>query len=91
MIRESLIEKRLVAAVKSAGGVAYKFTSPARSGVPDRIVILPGGRVTFVEVKSPGGCISEIQKVEIARLRSLGCRVVVVHDSDGIERVLCQA
>ncbi len=51
--RESLIEKHLVAEVKKAGGVAFKFVSPGRRSVPDRIVLLPGGRIVFVECKSP--------------------------------------
>jgi Holliday junction resolvase len=52
--RESLIEKHLVAEVKKAGGVAFKFVSPGRRSVPDRIVLLPGGRLVFVECKAPG-------------------------------------
>ncbi len=51
--RENLIEKHLVAEVKKAGGVAFKFVSPGRRSVPDRIVLLPGGRIIFVECKSP--------------------------------------
>ncbi|MDI5754298.1 VRR-NUC domain-containing protein, partial [Salmonella enterica subsp. enterica serovar Montevideo] len=47
--RENLIEKHLVAEVKKAGGVAYKFISPGHRSVPDRIVLLPGGRIVFVE------------------------------------------
>ena len=47
--RESIIEKHLVAEVKKAGGRAYKFVSPGRRSVPDRIVLLPGGRLVFVE------------------------------------------
>lgn len=50
--RESLIEKHLVAEVKKAGGVAFKFVSPGRRSVPDRIVLLPGGRLVFVECKA---------------------------------------
>lgn len=41
-IRESGVEKELVARVQGAGGEAYKFTSPGRRGVPDRLVLLPG-------------------------------------------------
>ncbi len=43
--RESLIEKHLVAEVKKAGGVAFKFVSPGHRSVPDRIVLLPGGSI----------------------------------------------
>ncbi|ECS0227396.1 VRR-NUC domain-containing protein, partial [Salmonella enterica] len=52
-VRENLIEKHLVTEVKKAGGIAYKFVSPGRRSVPDRIVLLPGGRLVFVECKAP--------------------------------------
>ena len=88
MIRESRVEKRLVDAVRAVGGFAYKWTSPGRRGVPDRLVLLPDGELVFVEVKSPGGTLSPVQRVEIDRIRSLGFRVEVVSDEDGIERVM---
>ena len=53
-MREKTIEKKLADAVKSRGGLAPKFTSPGFDGMPDRIVLLPGGRMAFVEVKAPG-------------------------------------
>ena len=62
-MRESTIEKHLVAKVKAMGGMAYKFTSPAHRGVADRVVVLPGGVVWFVELKAPGGRLSELQKI----------------------------
>ena len=49
-MREKTIEKKLADAVKSRGGLAPKFTSPGFDGMPDRIVLLPGGRMAFVEV-----------------------------------------
>lgn len=77
-VRERVIERALVEAVAAAGGVAYKFTSPARRGVPDRLIVLPGGRLFFAELKGDGGRLSKLQEVEIARLRQLGARVEVV-------------
>ena len=62
-MRESTIEKHLVAQVKAIGGMAYKFTSPAHRGVADRIVCLPDGQTWFVELKAPGGRLSELQKI----------------------------
>ena len=62
-MRESTIEKHLVTKVKAMGGMAYKFTSPAHRGVADRVVVLPGGVVWFVELKAPGGRLSELQKI----------------------------
>lgn len=71
-MKESTIEKHLVAQVKARGGAAYKFTSPAHRGVADRIVCLPDGQTWFVELKAPGGRLSELQKIfaeDMARLR----------------------
>lgn len=53
-MREKTIEKKLADAVKARGGLAPKFTSPGFDGMPDRIVLMPGGRMAFVEVKAPG-------------------------------------
>lgn len=53
-MREREVERRLVTAVKKRGGLAPKFTSPGLDGVPDRLVLLPDGRLAFVEVKAPG-------------------------------------
>lgn len=85
--RESLIEKNLVAEVKKAGGVAYKFVSPGRRSVPDRIVMLPGGRLVFVECKAPGEQPRADQLREHQRLRALGFTVVVL-DSKDLEGIL---
>ncbi|EMX1451953.1 VRR-NUC domain-containing protein [Escherichia coli] len=86
--RESLIEKHLVAEVKKAGGVAFKFVSPGRRSVPDRIVLLPGGRIVFVECKSPGKPPRPDQLRTHERLRKLGFTVVVL-DSKNLEGILC--
>ncbi|EAZ2455540.1 VRR-NUC domain-containing protein [Salmonella enterica] len=85
--RENLIEKHLVAEVKKAGGVAYKFISPGHRSVPDRIVLLPGGRIVFVECKAPGKAPRADQVREHERLRALGFTVVVV-DSKNLEGII---
>lgn len=85
--RESLIEKRLVTEVKKAGGIAYKFVSPGKRSVPDRIVLLPGGRLVFVECKAPGKPPRADQTREHKRLRALGFTVVVL-DSKNLEGIL---
>ncbi|KAI4451260.1 hypothetical protein C823_005809 [Eubacterium plexicaudatum ASF492] len=53
-MREKTIEQKFRAAVKAAGGLAVKFTSPGFDGVPDRLALLPDGKMAFVEVKAPG-------------------------------------
>ena len=51
---ESKIENKLEIEVKKRGGMALKFVSPGLAGVPDRIVLMPKGKVAFVELKAPG-------------------------------------
>ncbi len=53
-MREKTIEQKFRAAVKAAGGLAVKFTSLGFDGVPDRLALLPDGKMAFVEVKAPG-------------------------------------
>ena len=53
-MREKIIEQHLVMAVKNSGGIAPKLVSPGFDGMPDRLVLLPGGKIGFVEVKVPG-------------------------------------
>lgn len=79
------IEKLLVARVKALGGSAEKFTSPGRRSVPDRLVILPPGRVIFVELKSPGKKPTPAQLRDHERRRALGCDVRVIDNKDAID------
>ena len=51
---EKTIENKLKKAVVKRGGLCVKFVSPSFAGVPDRIVLLPGGQVAFVETKATG-------------------------------------
>ena len=75
---EREIEALLVRLVKQAGGAALKFVSPGHSGVPDRIVLLPGGDVWFVELKTRTGRLSYIQRYWQGYLRLLGCNCTVL-------------
>ena len=81
---EKTVERELVKRVKEEGGIAYKFTSPNRRSVPDRLCLLPGGNILFVECKAPGKKPTKLQAGEHERLRALGFEVVVV---DGVETV----
>jgi hypothetical protein len=74
--------------VKALGGRSYKWVSPGCSGVPDRIVILPGGRAVFVELKSEGKTSTDQQKKRQAELRALGCTVYADIDTKAKVREL---
>ncbi|MDZ7789751.1 MAG: VRR-NUC domain-containing protein [Xanthomonadales bacterium] len=87
-MREKTIEQHLVRRVRESGGLALKFTSPNRRNVPDRIVLMPGGLVVFVELKAAGRKATAAQAREHERLRSLGFWVEVLDSKDGVERFI---
>ena len=81
-IMEKDIEQALIGEIRKAGGLCLKFVSPGWSGAPDRICILPGGRVTFVELKTPGKQPRPLQVKRLSQLAELGCRTFVVDDAE---------
>lgn len=85
---EREIEKKFIDGIRRLGGQAYKWVSPGRNGVPDRIVILPGGRILFCELKTTIGRVSKLQKMQIRMLSQLGCDVRVVYGMDGVQDLL---
>lgn len=87
-IREKDVEGLLVKETRKKGGMAIKLTSPSCSGLPDRMILLPGGRIFFVELKAPGRKTRKLQDAVIAAIRRLGFRVEVVDSKDKIEEVL---
>lgn len=87
-MRERDIENYLRNQVKAQGGKAYKFTSPGNSGVPDRIVLLPGGRVAFVELKAPGKKPTALQVNQQEQIRLLGQRVEVIDSKAKVDDLL---
>tara|TARA_R100001369_G_scaffold87344_1_gene122775 strand:+ start:115 stop:390 length:276 start_codon:yes stop_codon:yes gene_type:complete len=88
MILERDIERYLVRRVKDLGGVAYKFTSPSRRGVPDRLCVFPDGISVFIECKAPGKKPTVLQTHEIERLRNLGQQVFVVDSKESIDEIV---
>ena len=87
-MREKTIEQHLVKAVKNSGGIAPKLVSPGFDGMPDRLVLLPAGKIGFVEVKAPG---KEPRPLQVARhglLRRLGFKVYVLDDTEQIGGIL---
>ncbi len=87
---EKRLEEKLVQAVKNRGGRAYKFVSPGCVGVPDRIVILPGNKIGFIEIKKPHtGKLRKTQKQELKKLTALRCKCYVLNDPLDIQSILC--
>lgn len=85
---EKMTEHKLTEAVKAIGGIAPKFVSPGMSGVPDRIVLLPGKRLAFVEVKAPGETMRPLQVKRKRQLEALGFSVYCIDHPDMIQQVL---
>lgn len=85
---EREIERKLVIETKNLDGVCLKFTSPSLTGVPDRIVLLPKGRLGFVEVKAKGKRPRPIQIKRIKELRKLGFKVFVLDNEKDIGKIL---
>ncbi|MED0707097.1 VRR-NUC domain-containing protein [Aneurinibacillus aneurinilyticus] len=69
---ESTLEKKLVLEVEKRGGICWKFTSPGTTGVPDRVVMAPWGRVAFVEMKAPGKKLRALQRKRADQILDLG-------------------
>jgi len=84
---ERTIERRLVDKAKEAGGLAIKWAAPGFSGVPDRIVFLPEGRIIFVELKAPGKTLAPLQARVHEMLSKLGADVRTIDSIEGVDEV----
>jgi hypothetical protein len=87
-MREYQVEDLLRDGVKKIGGKAYKFVSPGNAGVPDRVVILPGGHVCFVELKGTRGKLSPLQTMQISTISRLQGDVRVISSKEQVEEFL---
>lgn len=79
---ESKIESWLDGQIKKIGGKSYKFVSPGNPGVPDRIFILPGGKVFFVELKRKIGRLSNVQIWQREQFKERGIEIKVIYGMD---------
>lgn len=86
-VREGVIEDYLLDQCRRHRFLCMKFVSPARDGVPDRIVIAPG-RTVFVEVKRPGAEPTRLQLFQHAKMRSFGAQVYVIDDRSGVDALM---
>ncbi len=87
-MREATIEAYLRDSVKRLGGRAFKFVSPGQAGVPDRIIVYPGGRLFFAELKAPGKKPTPLQVKQINFLRSLGFSVWVIDSKEKVDEFI---
>ena len=86
-MREKTVESTFTSAVKAKGGLAVKFTSPGFNGMPDRLVMFPGGRIAFVEVKAPGETPRPLQRSRLKLLRRLGFKAFVLDNTSDIPKI----
>ena len=84
MRSEKQIEQKLAREVKRYGGIAPKFTPPGFDGMPDRIILLPGGHIAFAELKAPGRKPRKLQYARHRMLRRLGFQVYVIDNPEQI-------
>lgn len=87
-MREKEIEDKLRKAVKEKGGLCLKFISPGFDGVPDRIILMPGGIMVFAELKAPGKELRPLQERRKQQLESLGFSVFCIDNTECIGGVL---
>lgn len=87
-MREKVIEDKLKKAVKEKGGLCLKFVSPGFDGVPDRIILMPGGIMAFAELKAPGKKLRPLQERRKRQLEALGFLVFCIDNTECIGGVL---
>ena len=85
---EKVIEAYLVRKVKEMGGICLKFSSAFETGYPDRLVLLPGGRTAWVELKSTGKKPRRLQVIRMASLRRLGFPVHVADSKEQVDEIM---
>jgi len=88
MARENVIEAYLRDQVKALGGRAYKFVSPGNAGVPDRLVLLPGGKVVFVELKATGRKPTSLQEAQQRKIRNLNFDVFTLDSKAEVDKFI---
>ena len=87
-MREKTIEQKLVQSVKAHGGICPKLVCPGMAGMPDRLVLLPDGKMGFVEVKDTGKKPRPLQTARHRLLESLGFRVFVLDRTEQIPGIV---
>ena len=88
MKREKEIEDKLVSELRKIGCLALKYVPMHTVGMPDRLVLIPGGVAVWVELKAPGEKPRLIQDYRLSQLRELGFRCFVVDSYEGVQEVV---
>ena len=88
-ISEKSIEQYLIKRVRELKGTADKWTS-GTAGVPDRIVMFPGGRIFFIELKAPGKKPTPLQEAKFKKMAALGFPVLVIDSKLGVDKFIAQ-
>lgn len=89
-MREKTIEQKLTRTIKKHGGLCLKFVSPGYDGVPDRIILLPNGKLAFAELKAPGKQMRPLQEYRKRQLEGLGFKVYVIDSIEAIGGTLSE-
>lgn len=89
-LQEKFIERELVSRLKKVGVESIKFEVLGKRGMPDRIILIPGGRVVFAEVKSPGEKLRPLQEKRKRELENLGFKVYVIDSKTEIDGLVKQ-
>lgn len=84
-MREATVENRLIKRAKELGAWALKFLPFSVAGMPDRIVLFPGGHIVFVELKRPGEKPRPLQLKRKSQLEKLGFEVQVLYSLDTVD------
>ena len=85
---EKVLEAELRERCKTLGWMCIKLTSQYQRGLPDRLILMPGGRVCFAEIKTTGKKPTALQRVTHERLRALGYRVEVVDTTESLDNLI---
>jgi hypothetical protein len=85
-IKESVVEKVLVQSVRTLGGLCLKLNFIGTMGAPDRLVLMPGGRFYFVELKQLSGKLEPSQEILFPRIEKRGFKVHILYGVEQVEQ-----
>jgi len=84
------VDWKLKSEVYRHGGLCIKLAATGYAGMPDRLVLIPGGRVVFVELKAPGKRLRPLQKKRFQELSQLGFKIVKIDSSEQVDEFIAE-